>query len=90
LIIKKGTEKNHCFLDPEPGSCEASKKQWYFEPKSGQCKQFIYGGCEGNQNNFKTKALCEKDCIGNKVKNFRSAPEPLTDSGIEQFIFSKK
>jgi hypothetical protein len=29
---------------------------------TGQCEPFIYGGCEGNANNFETLAECERAC----------------------------
>ncbi|GMR34111.1 hypothetical protein PMAYCL1PPCAC_04306, partial [Pristionchus mayeri] len=38
------------FSDPDDKSC------------SRKCKQFQYGGTRGNQNNFLTKAMCEKTC----------------------------
>ena len=33
--------------------------RFYFDPSSGTCRQFYYGGCEGNKNNFKTIRECE-------------------------------
>jgi hypothetical protein len=29
---------------------------------TGECEAFSYGGCEGNANNFETKAACEQAC----------------------------
>ncbi|UYV83287.1 WFIKKN2 [Cordylochernes scorpioides] len=34
-----------------------------FYHKKGVCKSFIYGGCEGNKNNFETKEECEEACL---------------------------
>lgn len=36
--------------------------RWYHNKKTGQCEQFLYGGCGGNGNNFETKAICENHC----------------------------
>jgi len=29
---------------------------------SNECERFIYGGCEGNENNFHVKLACEAIC----------------------------
>ncbi|GAB6024412.1 hypothetical protein CHUAL_009577 [Chamberlinius hualienensis] len=44
------------------GSCRASMKRWYFDKVTQKCQQFIYGGCDGNGNNFETKRQCESVC----------------------------
>ncbi|MCA9556844.1 MAG: BPTI/Kunitz domain-containing protein, partial [Myxococcales bacterium] len=36
--------------------------RWFFNTASGQCEEFIYGGCGGNENNFETRAQCEARC----------------------------
>ena len=51
-----------CYLPPETGPCEALITQWYYNPKAGRCLQFIYGGCEGNENRFDTLADCQTAC----------------------------
>lgn len=51
-----------CLLPKEPGFCKAFFQRYYFDKSSGQCKRFIYGGCQGNGNNFLTKQECEKRC----------------------------
>ncbi|KAF6022126.1 hypothetical protein EB796_019568 [Bugula neritina] len=42
-----------CFLDKKVGPCEALILQYYYNHVSGQCEQFFYGGCRGNENRFK-------------------------------------
>lgn len=58
-----------CNQPPEPGPCEAYIPSYYYDPVSMSCKRFIYGGCEGNHNNFKTKAECMQACRSNEVCN---------------------
>ncbi|XP_073253673.1 putative Kunitz-type serine protease inhibitor [Porites lutea] len=53
-----------CLLPPETGPCKAYFRRYFFHAKSGQCKEFIYGGCRGNQNNFLNKLSCEQKCLG--------------------------
>ena len=37
--------------------------RWYFDSKgSYMCESFLYSGSGGNENNFKTKALCIQKC----------------------------
>jgi hypothetical protein len=36
-----------CALVPDPGFCEALFPRFYFDPKTGKCDTFIYGGCGG-------------------------------------------
>jgi hypothetical protein len=51
-----------CTLPVKPGPCKGSFPRWYFNSETGTCEMFIYGGCEGNENNFETKEACAKEC----------------------------
>ncbi|XP_066294756.1 IgGFc-binding protein-like [Branchiostoma lanceolatum] len=51
-----------CHQPADPGLCKAYFPRWYFNSQSGQCEQFIYGGCGGNDNNFATLAECVSTC----------------------------
>jgi hypothetical protein len=51
-----------CELPPESGMCRAAIPRWHHDAASGTCKQFTYGGCGGNANNFETQAECEQAC----------------------------
>ena len=35
---------------------------WYFNSKTGECEDFEYIGCGGNENNFPTKEECRRVC----------------------------
>ena len=59
---------DYCLSSPETGTCRGEWERWYFDTESGECKTFIYGGCDGNRNNFETKEKCETDCML-RVKN---------------------
>ena len=58
------------FLTPCPvnwylGPCTTSSIQrWHYEAASGTCRQFTFGGCGGNGNNFVTLHDCEAACDG--------------------------
>lgn len=49
-------------MSKEEGSCEESQLQWYYDRSDGVCKQFIYRGCDGNQNRFANRQECESRC----------------------------
>ncbi|GFW45650.1 kunitz-type serine protease inhibitor A [Trichonephila clavipes] len=54
-----------CDGKPEPGRCRAYFPSYYYDQKSGSCKEFIYGGCGGNGNRYAT----EKECLDNCKKS---------------------
>uniref|UniRef100_A0A914ZE10 BPTI/Kunitz inhibitor domain-containing protein n=1 Tax=Panagrolaimus superbus TaxID=310955 RepID=A0A914ZE10_9BILA len=51
-----------CFLAAESGPCLALFRPYFFNKESGKCETFIYGGCKGNSNRFKTQKECEEEC----------------------------
>ncbi|RDD38046.1 Papilin [Trichoplax sp. H2] len=68
-----------CSLAPDKGGCRGAMTQYYYDSASKTCKKFIYGGCEGNSNNFKTLDQCMKKC--NKQL---PAPVPSDNSTCHQ------
>ena len=53
---------SRCELPAEPGPCEALIDRYYFDVESERCRHFIYGGCQGNQNNFESLDACRATC----------------------------
>ena len=52
-----------CLLPAAPGPCTTlSLQRWFYHQSSGQCRQFSWGGCQGNNNNFHTLRQCEAAC----------------------------
>jgi len=52
--------------------CRLSYRVWHFDPASGQCLEFLYGGCGGNGNRYLSKWHCEKNCIKSNAIKFNS------------------
>ncbi|MCP9259675.1 Papilin [Dirofilaria immitis] len=54
-----------CSLPQDQGTiCHPGYKLlWYYDTAEGRCKQFWYGGCDGNDNRFATKEQCEMICV---------------------------
>ena len=38
------------------------KPRYFFDWNAGVCREFVYGGCEGNANNFDDVDACERTC----------------------------
>uniref|UniRef100_A0A915E6B1 Papilin n=1 Tax=Ditylenchus dipsaci TaxID=166011 RepID=A0A915E6B1_9BILA len=54
---------NVCEADIDIGDCTASFMRYAFDKSTGECRQFQYGGCGGNGNNFPSLADCKKKCL---------------------------
>ena len=59
--------KDICSLPQETGPCKAKVSSYHFNFKSGQCEEFLYSGCGGNDNRFSTKQKCEQACSKNNI-----------------------
>lgn len=49
------------------GHCRASMPRYYYDEETKTCKHFLYGGCQGNDNNFKTENECKEQCMQKKA-----------------------
>lgn len=61
-----------CATAPVVGPCKGTFPRWYYDQNAGECKHFLYGGCQGNHNNFLQEADCVSECI-QKSPAFRPA-----------------
>lgn len=52
-----------CAMKADDGPCKAMIRSYFFNMYTHQCEEFIYGGCEGNENRFDTLEECKKTCI---------------------------
>ena len=51
-----------CSAPADPGRCKASMVRFYYDTKTRHCKEFVYGGCEGNANRYNTFNECKNAC----------------------------
>ena len=53
---------NVCGLPSDQGPCKANAQRYFYNVQSGECEVFVYGGCQGNRNNFKSAKQCHRFC----------------------------
>uniref|UniRef100_A0A8C9LF31 BPTI/Kunitz inhibitor domain-containing protein n=1 Tax=Pavo cristatus TaxID=9049 RepID=A0A8C9LF31_PAVCR len=44
------------------GWCRGSFPRWFYDPTLQQCKEFIFGGCKPNKNNYLREEECKLAC----------------------------
>ncbi|XP_061785017.1 kunitz-type protease inhibitor 1-like [Nerophis lumbriciformis] len=64
LDIDVNQRKARCTEPPRTGPCRASHTRWYYDPLNTHCRQFTFGGCNGNENNFVEETECDRTCHG--------------------------
>ena len=62
-----GGSSRICALPIVVGPCDAAFRRFAFDASAERCTEFVYGGCEGNGNNFATLADCQNTCGGSGV-----------------------
>ncbi|KAM9770556.1 WAP, Kazal, immunoglobulin, Kunitz and NTR domain-containing protein [Menidia menidia] len=61
-----------CALPAVQGPCKAWEARWSWNALTKQCQAFVYGGCHGNANSFRSKKECEAACPEPKRRPCRS------------------
>ncbi|VBB35354.1 unnamed protein product, partial [Acanthocheilonema viteae] len=63
MCTYKLTIEEVCQSTADSGPCGNYEDMYYYDSFSGRCHLFIYGGCGGNLNRFKTREECEARCL---------------------------
>lgn len=58
------TPENLCRMPMRKGVCRALIPRWSYDSRTKECREFKFGGCDGNENNFRSKKQCMKTCKG--------------------------
>uniref|UniRef100_A0A8C3V6W2 Tissue factor pathway inhibitor n=1 Tax=Catharus ustulatus TaxID=91951 RepID=A0A8C3V6W2_CATUS len=53
------------FCAMKPGVCRGYFTRYFYNKETKSCEAFKYGGCLGNQNNFRTLEECQTVCRDN-------------------------
>lgn len=62
-----------CLAAPEVGPCKASMRHYHYDGAAGGCRVFIYGGCQGNRNNYDTEESCMAACTVSVLPSSRKS-----------------
>lgn len=66
-------------VDTGLSSCSDNLERWYYDYRANTCSAFIYSGCSGNRNRFKTFEICIGFCETTPppaaVDRYRPPPE---------------
>ncbi|XP_029197968.1 cysteine-rich motor neuron 1 protein-like [Acropora muricata] len=66
---RQGKLPDECKHPPSGGPCKAAFPRWYYNMVKRKCKEFLYGGCDGNANNFQTEAACKSFCMQQNISS---------------------
>lgn len=60
-----------CRPKKDPGPCRGTILRWYYDDEVEFCRPFLYGGCLGNSNRFKSEDECKEKCrVLNSSRSF--------------------
>ncbi|XP_075861855.1 tissue factor pathway inhibitor isoform X3 [Microcebus murinus] len=74
-----------CALKADDGPCKAMMKRFFFNIFTQQCEEFVYGGCEGNQNRFDSLEECKKICVRDYGKKFTKTTFREAEYSVNEF-----
>jgi len=72
-----------CLQKKDPGPCGNYVPMWYFEPVTGVCRRFLYGGCGGNANKFEKAEECWDRCGDSPYRSSTYSPHPTSTPSDE-------
>jgi len=78
-----------CILKRDPGPCPGSALRWYYDIERVTCSQFVYGGCKGNANRFRTLAACQQRCPSQGIDSNEKRACFVHSDKKTQYIFAQ-
>ena len=78
-----------CRLPKVVGPCFDEVLRFYFDDETGLCRPFLYGGCQGNKNNFKTQEECYAICTRYPDKYETTKPGEIDSVQLVLGVVSK-
>ncbi|KAM4705787.1 tissue factor pathway inhibitor 2 [Rhinophrynus dorsalis] len=82
-----------CLLPMDEGPCRGLIPRYYYDRFTQTCQEFMFGGCDGNANNFLSLEDCEKSCwkLKKVPKNCRmDADEGPCRGYLKRYFYNMK
>ncbi|KAM3911296.1 kunitz-type protease inhibitor 2 [Leptodactylus fuscus] len=70
------TQEDFCVPEKQTGDCRAYFVRWWYDVTTGTCKNFTYGGCAVNLNNYIGEEECMQRCQGVKAVKSKDLDAP--------------
>uniref|UniRef100_A0A673CC14 Serine peptidase inhibitor, Kunitz type 1 b n=1 Tax=Sphaeramia orbicularis TaxID=375764 RepID=A0A673CC14_9TELE len=64
LVLNPDESTLYCLAPAKVGPCRASFPRWRYDATTGECQEFVFGGCKPNNNNYLSKNECTLACSG--------------------------
>ena len=61
------------------GDCKEFTERWYYDEADEECRAFLFGGCNGNANNFDTLDSCNKRCKSTVSPMVPESAQPIDE-----------
>jgi hypothetical protein len=69
VSAQENLANQRCNHYPDRGTCENDfQVRWYYDRFNHRCREFFYGGCDGNDNRFDTKEGAFTFCFEQPTK----------------------
>ncbi|KAL3196089.1 hypothetical protein MRX96_015633 [Rhipicephalus microplus] len=62
VLVKAQRRQSFCTLLPSSGNCYSHYVLYFYDTMFRRCRRFVYGGCGGNANRFRTLRICRRIC----------------------------
>ncbi|NWJ11379.1 TFPI2 inhibitor, partial [Crypturellus undulatus] len=82
-----------CRMEADVGPCRSYFRRYAFNLSSMRCEEFVYGGCYGNDNNFKDLQSCVDHCLPEKTGPllcYSPKDEGLCSSSVTRYYYDNK
>ncbi|KAK7109945.1 hypothetical protein V1264_013898 [Littorina saxatilis] len=63
VLVAFAAAKEGCEEPQAPGNCKGYFPRFWFDSNAQACVEFVYGGCQGNANNYPTVGECKNACL---------------------------